>query len=434
MMDIPKRLTDFVDHHWQASAIPAASLDLMRLCLLDWAIVARGAVDDGLREPMAAHAQAAGPGRAALLFGGTAPARSAALHNGTLSHALDFDDTHFGHIGHVSTVVIPAALAAGQAGGSGFDDILIGARLGAEAATRVGLWLGRSHYQIGYHQTATSGAFGATVAAIRAARHDPQLIGPATRIVAGLSSGLKAQFGTAMKPMNAGFAAAHGVEAADLAALGLDGSQDVMAAFAATHHGAADESGFDTLGSDWIFDSVSHKFHACCHGTHAAIEAIREGIADLGAPLDEVAQVEIQTHPRWMTVCNKPAPQTALEEKFSYRFLAALTLAGGSTMQVDAAKQGPLGAMLPQILDRVGVTANEDVSETATRVTLTLYNGETREITHDLATPLSYETRLARLTEKGQETIGPEPTQALWEAIQGGDLDGFVTLLTQPAA
>ena len=33
------------------------------------------------------------------------------------------------------------------------------ALIGAEASVHVGLWLGRDHYQIGYHQTATAGAF-----------------------------------------------------------------------------------------------------------------------------------------------------------------------------------------------------------------------------------------------------------------------------------
>lgn len=45
----------------------------------------------------------------ATVIGGAAsvPAASAALANGVLCHALDFDDTHAGAIAHVSTVVVP---------------------------------------------------------------------------------------------------------------------------------------------------------------------------------------------------------------------------------------------------------------------------------------------------------------------------------------
>ena len=34
------------------------------------------------------------------------PARAAALANGTISHALDYDDTHFAHIGHLSVGIL----------------------------------------------------------------------------------------------------------------------------------------------------------------------------------------------------------------------------------------------------------------------------------------------------------------------------------------
>ena len=48
------------------------------------------------------------------------PAPSAALVNGTLAHALDFDDTHVPSILHPSASIVPAALAAAEeAGASG---------------------------------------------------------------------------------------------------------------------------------------------------------------------------------------------------------------------------------------------------------------------------------------------------------------------------
>ena len=43
------------------------------------------------------------------------PAPSAALVNGTLAHALDFDDTHLPSVLHPSASIVPAALAAAEA-------------------------------------------------------------------------------------------------------------------------------------------------------------------------------------------------------------------------------------------------------------------------------------------------------------------------------
>src|SRR5206468_11148804 len=76
--------------------------------------------------------------------------------------------------------------------------------IGAEAAIRVGLVLGRPHYERGFHQTATAGAFGATVAAARALRLGRPATRQALSLVATRASGLKSQFGTMGKPYNAG--------------------------------------------------------------------------------------------------------------------------------------------------------------------------------------------------------------------------------------
>ena len=42
------------------------------------------------------------------------PPRMAALVNGATSHALDYDDTHFAHVGHLSVGIYPAALAIAE--------------------------------------------------------------------------------------------------------------------------------------------------------------------------------------------------------------------------------------------------------------------------------------------------------------------------------
>ena len=44
------------------------------------------------------------------------PAANAAFANGMLCHGLDFDDTHSDSVSHVSAVVTPASLAAGEGG------------------------------------------------------------------------------------------------------------------------------------------------------------------------------------------------------------------------------------------------------------------------------------------------------------------------------
>ncbi|WP_309568151.1 MmgE/PrpD family protein [Psychromarinibacter sediminicola] len=157
------------------SAEPNAGVRaMMRLSMFDWAICGYA----GRNEPVARLVRdmvgAEGGAEQAALFGQTVrlPARAAALANGTASHALDYDDTHFGHIGHPSVAVIPAALAVAERDGTGGGAFLDACVIGAELSIRVGEWLGRSHYRTGFHQTATAGAFGAAAAAGRLMRLD----------------------------------------------------------------------------------------------------------------------------------------------------------------------------------------------------------------------------------------------------------------------
>ena len=408
--------------------LPCSATDVMRLCLLDWLIVSRAAKGDAVAE--SALAYAAGQGEASLFFGGGASARMAALANGTVSHALDYDDTHFAHIGHVSTVVIPAALAMGEARGASFETILRAALMGAEAATRFGVWLGREHYQIGYHQTATAGAIGAALAASVAAGHRD--VRAALSNACGFAAGLKAQFGTGMKPVNAGMAAANGVEAVLMAEAGLAGSETVFEAFAATHHGLKDTAAWDEIGEAWLFEAVTHKFYPCCHGTHAMIEALRDALQRMPSSERTLERITVRTHPRWMSVCNKPSVKDALEAKFSYRALAALLVQTGGAAVDEAGLQSlfPMRESTGALMASVEVIADEAVSEEASRVTLEA-GGASAQAEHDLRAPMSFEARLEKLLAKGEGVLPKGEAARYWDVVQSADVNALLSLITE---
>lgn len=430
-------LDPFVRTAW-SSDLPQDALQVMRLCAFDWAICGLAVLGSGERvtDGMLDYAAASRGGPASVFYtkdllarGGPdrLPAREAALVNGTIGHALDVDDTHFAHIGHVSTVVMPAALAVAETYGRSFDDMIRAARIGAEVAVRVGQWLGRSHYQAGWHQTATAGAYGAAVAAsclIAGSERVPFL--PAAILnVAGMASGLKAQFGSAMKPVNAGLAAANGVEAALMAKAGLTGSPDVLGAVLATQAGEGDPTAFDGLGTQWRFDAVSHKYHACCHGTHAMLEALTVLNLPRGAP---ITRIEVRTHPRWMSVCNKPQPTTWLEGKFSYRFLAALYLAGQDSFGPGPDLYFPIDDSLQARMDMVEVIEDARLSETACALRVETTDN-IHEVTHDIGTAEPLEERLRKLTIKGEALLRRGVTQQLLAAIDARDLAAYTKTL-----
>ncbi len=402
---ITARLADFA----AAPLSGAGALSMMRLSLFDWAACGIAGRDEPVARILRTMVLGeGGAGEAALIGGGRAPARGAALVNGAASHALDYDDTYFGHIGHPSVAVVPAALAVAEKTGAAGAEFLDACLAGAELSIRVGMWLGRAHYQAGFHQTATAGAFGAAAAAGRLLGLDPGRMAHALGLCATRAAGLKSQFGTMGKPYNAGVAAAAGVEVALLAAAGFVANPEALETaqgFGPTHAGQGDAAALDGLGREWRFETVSHKFHACCHGTHAALEALA-ALRDRTAGGDAVEAVEIVTHPRWLSVCNIAEPATGLQAKFSYRLTAAMALAGVDTGAMasftDAACRDP---RLVALRDRVRVVADEALPETAARV-LMRAGGRTLDAAHDLDAPIALQDRAAKLNRKAAALLG----------------------------
>ncbi len=91
----------------------------------------------------------------------------AALANGTMAHALDYDDVLGLMTGHVTVPVLPVVLALGEMYHRPGRDVLEAYILGVEVEARIGAGIGRHHYAVGWHSTATLGTLGAAAAAVK---------------------------------------------------------------------------------------------------------------------------------------------------------------------------------------------------------------------------------------------------------------------------
>jgi 2-methylcitrate dehydratase PrpD len=422
---------------------PPDALAVARLSLMDWSAVAIAGVDEPVARMARALAEEEGGAQQASAFGLAArtPARMAALVNGVVSHALDYDDTHFAYVGHPSVAVFPAALAMAERVGASGDRFLEAALIGMEAACRIGHWFGTAHYEHGFHQTATAGAFGAAVAAVRLMGLSAERSAHALGIVATRASGLKSQFGTMGKPFNAGIAASNGVEAALLAAQGFVSRPDGIECaqgFAATHAAAAEDldASLAGLGRDYWFVTVQHKLHACCHGTHPALEAIAGLRARHAFTPPDVASVGLTVNPRWLKVCDIAAPRTGLEAKFSFRLTAAMAASGLSTARLDAFSDAICARPdLTNLRDRVSVAADASVPDTATRIRLALASGVQLDDYIDLDAPTSLDERRAKVFAKIDELLpsaaaaGVKGFDASVGSVSAGDVAALIASL-----
>ncbi len=405
-----------------ASALPDRSRAMARFSFFDWIVCGRA----GRTEPLARIlrdmiATEGGQPVAAVIGGGAAPARAAALVNGATSHALDYDDTHFAHVGHPSVAIYPAALAVAEAVDAPASAVADAFLVGAEASIRVGLQLGRGHYERGFHQTATAGAFGATIAAGRILGLDRVGMRTALGLCATRASGLRGQFGTMGKPYNAGLAAANGVECAELAARGFTSADDGLSGpqgFVATHSDAPqpDAAWQDPPPGRFLFEDIRYKLHACCHGTHAMIEGLAAA-RDRGVNAERINAIRLRTNPRWLTVCDIRNPRTGLEAKFSYAWLAGMVFLGPATEAESSYSDAlAIDPGLSAFAARVIVTGDTTLTDMQAEGEITLHDGTSLPFAHDLADPLPHAVLERSLRNKADNLLGKDAT-AIWQAI-----------------
>ncbi|MEP0942126.1 MAG: MmgE/PrpD family protein [Rhizobiaceae bacterium] len=421
-----------------AQNLPRPALNIARLSLVDWLAVAAAGHNEPVSQAVRSLvASEAGSAEASIIgLGGKFPARAAALANGTTSHALDYDDTHFAYLGHPSVAVLPSALAIAQKTNASGDNFLNAALVGMEITCRIGTWLGKQHHQKGFHATATIGCFGAAMAAARLLNLNEDQTLSALGLAATRASGVRAHFGTMGKPYHAGMAASNGVEAALLANAGLVGRPDAFEAengFAATHGGDGNGNGngngngksegsalqLFSAKQPFMFEEVLHKFHACCHGIHAALEALLLLQEAQSIMPHEVRRVVISTPPRYLDICDIREPTSGLEAKFSYRLSAAMALAGHDTAALstfsDSACSNPL---LISLRDRVQVESDPTLPDTAARVRITTQDNTEFNAHCDMALPLMYAEREAKIRNKTRALLGKAPASTLWKAAE----------------
>jgi 2-methylcitrate dehydratase PrpD len=270
------------------------------------------------------------------------PAASAALANGMLCHALDYDDTHTAATAHVSTVVVPAALAAAQAANAGGRETLVAIIAANEIVVRLGMAAPFAFHRRGFHPTSVCGVFGAAAAAARLYALDRAAATNALGISGSMASGIFAYLadGSATKPLHAGWAAQSGVMAANLASRGatgpaavLEGRFGVLEAYADAD-GAALAEQLSDLGSRWETPRIAFKPYPACHFVHASLDAMRDVMSAHAVAALDIDRIVVRIPQDAVALVLEPVehkvtPRTAYDAKFSLQYSVAAMLRDG---------------------------------------------------------------------------------------------------------
>ncbi|MBI4331904.1 MAG: MmgE/PrpD family protein [Chloroflexi bacterium] len=264
-------------------------------------------------------------------------ASNAALVNGTLAHALDFDDRS--GFAHSASVLLPTLLAmAEKTGASGRDFVeayIVGHEVGEALSPR-----GKTG-EYPFQKQAVSGRMGATAACSKLLKLDQRQIRVALGIAGSMASGLEHNLGTMTNPLHAGLAARDGVMATELAARGWTAGERILEhpngfinAFLGPAWLGQQQAGHllvERLGNPFrIQDMVMIKKYPCGGSNHFTIDALLELMREHHFDYRDVAEVEVSQayYSHYIDPINEK-PRTGLQGKFSMVYNAAAALVLG---------------------------------------------------------------------------------------------------------
>jgi 2-methylcitrate dehydratase PrpD len=435
--------------------LPSAAVHSVKLAMLDLLACCVAGSEDQAARVTAAFASETGTGDCVIV--GT-PLRAspplAALANGTAAHALDFDDVSMRMI-HPSATLVPALLAVGEARRITGRELLDAYVAGFEVEARLCKVLNPEHYERGWHTTGTIGPLGAALAACRALGVDGERARHALGIAASSASSIRRNFGSMVKPLHAGQAAQHGLQAALLAEQGFTASRSVLEGA----YGFLDVFSslervselLDAFAPDAPYEvatsGIALKRFACCGVIHSAQDALLDLVQANGLTADDVVGIDCRVNPLAARVLVHHITQDGLEGKFSMEYSLAVCLVDGRAGLAQYSATRAADPALVPVMERVTVVVDDSIPVNLAYfpsvVTLHLVDG--RHVTARVDIPKGYPERalsddevFAKVRECCALVLDPARTDQLIETVVAiedvADVSALATLLAGEVA
>ena len=259
---------------------------------------------------------------------------NAALANGTMGHALDYDD--FGGFGHPTVAMLPALLALGEKTKASGRDLLEAYVVGCELGLALDETTKYDQMARGFHGTAVIGRLAAAAACARLLKFDLSKVRTTLGIAGSMAGGLIHNFGTMTKPLHAGLTSRDGVMAAQLVGMGMTAGDQVLEhplGFANTvlGEGIYDlQQMADGLGNPFkTQEALIIKKYPSCGGNHGMLDSILGLMREHGFGHRDVESVEVdQSYASVVMLYTQPDDE--LKGKFSALYNAAAALVDGN--------------------------------------------------------------------------------------------------------
>lgn len=267
----------------------------------------------------------------------------AALANGAMAHALDYEDTFDPVPGHPNASLVPALLALAQfRGGVDGSRFLAALVAGCDLACRMGLGLGQKMEVGGWYPPPILGGHGATLGAAHLLGLDPRQMADALSLAlcqVTMPGEIKYSQRSVIRAVREAFPAQAAVQAALLAEHGLAGFEQPLEGrqgFFALYAGGKFSpevllAPFD--GHFWI-EEMTFKAWPSCRGTHPFVEMALALRSENRFAVEDISAILVGIGPMQRMLveplARKRGPEVAIDAKFSVPFCTASALLYGT--------------------------------------------------------------------------------------------------------
>ncbi|MBN1189603.1 MAG: MmgE/PrpD family protein [Dehalococcoidales bacterium] len=364
-----------------------------------------------------------------IAYGLKCPAPHAAQVNGTMIHALDYDDGHQVALVHIGCVAVSTCFAvAERMGGKSGKEIITAMALGADFDARMAMASrpGKSLIASGWHPTTLFGYLVSAAMAGKLMGLDQEKMLNAIGIAYHQCAGnTQCGFDAALtKRMGPGLASRGGVTSALMAERGITGCKDSLEGksgmFNLYHGGDYDRSVLTAdLGKRFEGANIGDKPYPCCGFTHAFIDGSLSLRDKYSIRADRIREIRVYGGQSAYGLCEpldvKRSPRNIVDAQFSVPWTVATALVKGKVTVEDFT---PEAITKPEILNISGKVTGYLVEEMSRhgvgpgKVTLIMEDGKeyTEYVEHCLGSverPMTFADCAAKFKECSNSSIKP---------------------------
>ena len=416
------------------TGLPQAAIDVAKEVTLDaLAVMLAGATEPlGVGRISTEYVREMGGASQASVVGGgfKTSMLNAAYANGTMAHALDFDNTWY-PLNHPTSPTLPAILALAEHYRLSGAQVIESIAAAFEVQARVRIAATSMGNGEAFHKPGITGTFGACAAACKLLALNREQTLMAFGIAGSRAGSLAINTGTMTKSSHSGHAARMGVECGVLAKMGWTASADVFGPkgfFDTFMHGVGSPEllveGF-AAPLRMVDPGVGFKKHPSNYFTHRPIDAALALREEFKLDPAEIERVEV-IFPRFDYV-DRPQPRTGLDGKFSVQYTTAVALLDGE-ITIDSFTNERRNALdVASFLPRVKLVADDSIAADFDRmhaiVNVFLADGRrlskrVEKLSGWVGFPLTRDQRLRKFFSCARRLLSDHNAQQLVELVE----------------